>query len=279
MAATCQLERRQPISFHIPLNDLLRSPRDAWFWLEGNWGWLRYRNRGSYEDEKALLLYYRDRELELRRALRSPTWSEMRQLPGVTNLVPFGARPSSPMVARMNVRQMTLALYAQGQGLLGRAAEAEARRRLIVAALALERYRGRHGSYPATLAQLVPELLTSPPTDFMDGKPLRYHVSDGGHFVLYSVGLDCVDNGGQMGPPGPGLPYSAAWDWGTRQGSDLVWPRPASAAEVELLRQQEKKAKAEFRDHIEEMQAAAQWGRTARRQARVQTILLGRAAR
>ena len=85
---------------------------------------------------------------------------------------------------------------SQGQSLLGLAAEAEARRRILIAAIALKRYRGRHGGYPKALQELVPELLQSPPIDFMDGKPLRYQLTDDGHFVLYSVGLDCVDDGG-----------------------------------------------------------------------------------
>lgn len=83
MAAACEFERRQPLSPGITLNEALRFPRDAWSGLTSHWRRLRYRHQGSYEDEKALLLYYRDRELELRRAVRSRAWSEMRQLPGV----------------------------------------------------------------------------------------------------------------------------------------------------------------------------------------------------
>ena len=84
---------------------------------------------------------------------------------------------------------------AEGRGLLGRSAEAETQRRIIIAALALERYRGRHGSYPKSLQELIPELLQTPLRDFMDGQPLRYRLADGNHFVLYSIGLDCIDNG------------------------------------------------------------------------------------
>jgi hypothetical protein len=170
---------------------------------------------------------------------------------------------------------MSLGLAGRGQGLLGRAAEAEARRRLIITAIALERYRGRHGSYPKMLQELVPELLKTPALDFMDGKPLRYRLTDDGHFVLYSVGLDCVDNGGEMRRPrAPGMPFDeVAASFGVRQGTDLVWPRPASVAEAEHVHQAEEKAKAEQTDRMEEAQAAAEWRRTARRQAKVETIL------
>ena len=122
----------------------------------------------------------------------------------------------------------------QGQGLLGRAAEAEARRRIIITAIALERYRGRHGSYPAKLQELVPELLKNAPIDFMDGRPLRYRRTEDGHFVLHSVGLDCVDDGGEMCRRGPPRwPYEETGDFGIPQGTDLVWPRPASDSELQ----------------------------------------------
>jgi hypothetical protein len=179
------------------------------------------------------------------------------------------------MQVMMNMRQMNLSFTGRGQGLLGRAAEAEARRRLIITAIALERYRSRHDSYPKGLEALVPELLKTAPVDFMDGKPLRYHLTQDGHFVLYSVELDCVDNGGEMRRPRvPGMPFDeVAASFGVRQGTDLVWPRPASAAEAEHVHQAEKKAKAEQTNRMEEAQTAAEWRRAARRQAKVETIL------
>ena len=133
MVATCQLERQQPISRPgIALNDVIHSPRSAWYGLTEYWRQLRYRRHGTYEDEQALLLHYRDRELELRGAAKTLTWSEMRQLPGVTNMIPFQSKYPSAMLTMMNMRQIALAshLYAQGQGpsWLGRAADAEARR-------------------------------------------------------------------------------------------------------------------------------------------------------
>ncbi len=109
--------------------------------------------------------------------------------------------------------------------MLGLAAEAEARRRLIVTAIALARYRGRHGTYPKGLDELVPALLSQAPVDFMDGQPLRYHLTDDGHFVLYSVGLDCVDNGGAPAPKGRMQRPRGPADFGVQTGTDLVWQR------------------------------------------------------
>jgi len=276
MVATCRLERQQSLGLlGLTLKEVLRSPRSAWDRLTYYWSQLRYRHHGTYEDEKALLLHYRDRELLLRRVVQSPTWSEMRQLPGVTNMAPFQSKYRSRLQMMTNLRQLSLGFARRGAGSLGRAAEAEARRRLMITAIALERYRGRRGSYPKALQELVPEWLKTPPLDFMDGKPLRYHLTDDGHFVLYSVGLDCVHNGGEMRRPRTrGMPYDpVAAEFGFREGTDLVWPRPASAAEAERMYQAERKAIAERADRLEETQADFQWRRTARRQAKVETIL------
>lgn len=65
-----------------------------------------------------------------------------------------------------------------------------------VIACALERHRLAHGSYPATLAELVPDYLAAVPDDIMDGQPLRYRLEDG-KFTLYSIGVNGTDDGGQ----------------------------------------------------------------------------------
>jgi hypothetical protein len=46
--------------------------------------------------------------------------------------------------------------------------------RCALVALAAERYRRAHGSWPAALADLVPGYLAAVPADPLDGKPLRY---------------------------------------------------------------------------------------------------------
>ena len=277
--ATCQLERQQPLgSFGITLSEIVHSPRYAWPALTERWRQLRYRNHGSFEDEKALLLYYRDREIELRRAARSATWTEMRELPGVTNTVYFQSRYPSRVQSMMNLRRLSLAsqLNAQGQrqGLPGRAAEAEARRRIVITAIALERFRVRHGVYPKTLQELAPDLVKNPPVDFMDGQPLRYRRADDGQFVLYSVGLDCIDNNGEMPRRRPGgYPYVTSPETGPSPETDLVWPRPASNSDVETFRRKEIKIQAEAADRMEDSQAEEQWQNTARRQAKVEKLL------
>ena len=65
-----------------------------------------------------------------------------------------------------------------------------------VTAIAIERYRRDRGQIPNDLKQLVPEFMPQVPTDPFDGKPLRYVVEDG-EYLIYSVGKNGVDDGGQ----------------------------------------------------------------------------------
>ena len=261
-ADSCQSDRREPLGPSFILQELFRSPLNAWHGFTQHWSQIWYRHHGSYEDERALLLYYRDRELQVRRALRCATWSEMRPLPGATNmvpiLVPLQAGYQTRLISTLDRMAMQLRIMSQGQGLLGLAAEAEARRRILIAAIALERYRGRHGSYPQVLQELVPELLQSTPIDFMDGKPLRYRLTADGHFVLYSVGLNCVDDGGTLlrrerreSSGGLLLP-------GPRQATHLVWPHPASTAEIQAQKEEEEKQSERERAALQERQTKAE---------------------
>jgi hypothetical protein len=94
--------------------------------------------------------------------------------------------------------------------------------------LALKRYELRHGQMPPDLGALVPAFLVEAPRDMFDGKPLRYRLRDGGGFLLYSIGKDANDDGGDAKPPS-----EKNFNW--TQGRDLVWPQPASAEEIEAV--------------------------------------------
>jgi hypothetical protein len=94
----------------------------------------------------------------------------------------------------------------------------ETLRRLTVTAIALERYRLRYGRPPTDLAVLVPELLQAVPLDPMSGKPLGYRFSVGGTFVLYSVGEDGHDDGGDPSSPVTANRFDL-WS-----GKDALWP-------------------------------------------------------
>ena len=69
----------------------------------------------------------------------------------------------------------------------------------------------------------------------MDGQPLRYHRTVDGHFVLYSVGLDCEDNQGLLRTPAEARARLQS-GLNLTDGTDIVWPRPATPFEVEMAR-------------------------------------------
>ena len=111
-----------------------------------------------------------------------------------------------------------------GERFMIRAATTQTQREMMLAGLALHRYRRRHGDWPANLSQLVPDLLPTIPVDYMDGQPLRYTRKENGGFLLYSVGKDLHDAGGN-----PQFSTSSPQVW---QGKDWVWPETADKEEI-----------------------------------------------
>jgi hypothetical protein len=102
------------------------------------------------------------------------------------------------------------------------------RRRLILTALALERYRIKNSRYPKTLDELSPDFLKTAALDFADGKPLRYRLTNDGHFVLYSIGLDCADDGGEWSQRNQQENANLSLPpFNRHREPDVIWPRPA----------------------------------------------------
>jgi hypothetical protein len=67
---------------------------------------------------------------------------------------------------------------------------------LTLVACALERFRLRNGDYPNELRELAPTVLPKLPRDRFDGQALHYRRTDHEQVLLYSVGGDCRDDGG-----------------------------------------------------------------------------------
>jgi hypothetical protein len=82
---------------------------------------------------------------------------------------------------------------------------------------ALERYRLVHGEYPEMLDALVPQFIEQLPHDMIGGQPLQYHRTSDRKFLLYSVGWNEKDDGGekhQYNNVGRGVDYSQGdWVW------------------------------------------------------------------
>lgn len=84
----------------------------------------------------------------------------------------------------------------------------------------LEHYRLAHGEYPETLAVLMPKIIEKIPHDIIGGQPLKYHRTDDGRFLLYSIGWNETDDGGQVVLKKDGTEDREKGDW--------VWPPPSN---------------------------------------------------
>lgn len=102
----------------------------------------------------------------------------------------------------------------------------EIQRCLLVAAIGLKRYELKHGVYPTNLGALSPDFIDQTPRDPIDGQPLRYRLNGDGTPLLYSIGENGIDDGGDPAPP---TEAPRQW-WRAR---DAVWPWPATAEQVQ----------------------------------------------
>ncbi len=100
----------------------------------------------------------------------------------------------------------------------------ETQRRLTVVAIALKRYELEHHRLPSNLPELLPAYLSVVPIDPMNGQPLHYRANADGSFLLYSVGEDGRDDGGDPTPSKPNDPP------GLWSGRDAVWPAAEGGA-------------------------------------------------
>ena len=99
-----------------------------------------------------------------------------------------------------------------------RFAEAQSFTDIAGIAIALERYRLAHGSYPDSLDALSPQFMEKIPHDLVGGKPMHYRRTDDGQFILYSVGWNEKDDGGEVA-----LTKGGSIDF---QEGDWVWRYP-----------------------------------------------------
>ena len=115
----------------------------------------------------------------------------------------------------------------------------EAARRVVITAIALKRFQLQHGKLPEKISELAPEFLAAIPIDPFDGKPLRYRPNADGIYLLYCVGEDGVDDGGD-----PSLPASVTSDslyWQNNKARDWVWPQPATEIEIQMYYEEQAK--------------------------------------
>ncbi|MDW8310702.1 MAG: hypothetical protein RMK20_15115 [Verrucomicrobiales bacterium] len=182
-----------------------------WAW---RWWW-------SYEDELAALQSAQAALLAIRTARRDGHFAcALTELDAAIKQL----RQRHPKAGRWFLANP----FELNRSVLLRFRAAEIQRRLLLTALALKRYERRHGRLPETLEALVPEFCSTVPRDPVDGQPLRYRPLTEGDFLLYSVGEDGTDDGGDASPT-----EASRWRaW--LQGRDIVWPQPARTRETWL---------------------------------------------
>ena len=77
----------------------------------------------------------------------------------------------------------------------------------------------------------MPEFLSAVPLDPVDGEPSRYKLNSDGTFLLYSIGENGKDDGGN-----PSLVKDAegsSLNWLNPRALDWVWPQPATEEEIQ----------------------------------------------
>ena len=89
---------------------------------------------------------------------------------------------------------------------------------MAIIACAAERHRLANGTYPDSLQKLYPQFLAKIPHDLINGQPFKYHRTDDGRFLLYSVGWNEVDDGGKVG-------FNQSGRYDIKNG-DWVWEYP-----------------------------------------------------
>ena len=101
----------------------------------------------------------------------------------------------------------------------------------VRAAIALEQYRRKTGDWPERLEELTPDLLPAVPYDRFDGGPIKYCLKND-RPVLYSIGVDRVDDGGVV--PDDEHPCPDVWELPSEvsrlrgvsryRGDWILWP-------------------------------------------------------
>jgi hypothetical protein len=187
-----------------------------------------WRFAWSHQDQRRALAQLQDLITLMRDAARQPSYADA--LPKIEQFQEAIRNRNFYDRLRFPSAEQSLRVLA---GVVKRAMRAETDRSLTLGAIALKRYELRHGQPPETLAALVPEFLPAVPVDYMDGKPLKYRRNANGGFVLYSVGENGKDDGGDTTLPPDKTHLRNVW---FRQ--DVVWPAPALPEEVAAWRKE-----------------------------------------
>ena len=191
------------------LTDVVGSYPRFWIW-SGIW---------SFDDERLDMQFHQEMMAALRAAQNRKS---------VLERLTDGEMTEPIFLAFGNVKsrfQISAFEHPALESFVAVALRAQTQVEIVTAAVALERYFLRHQKYPATLSNLVPVLIKRVPVDYMDGKDLRYRLQPDGSYLLYSIGKDKIDHGGDPTPQANMPP-------GFLNGRDWVWPSVATEQEI-----------------------------------------------
>jgi len=221
------------------MEHFLQSPSDLWCGVSGSdkeitwklcklqWQWF-----WAYADEKRMMQTYQVLADAMRMAETNHSFQSA-QMFARTNLTRLGFKTPFPQEGtfRMDVDAFGVRWFLSEEAfdsftLLRRAMVFETAKNMTIVAIALKRYERQHQQLPPTLDRLTPAVLKTIPLDYMNGQALHYQKNSDGTFLLYSVGENGVDDGGN--------PSSHKWweFYWFAHTLDLVWPQPATAAEI-----------------------------------------------
>jgi hypothetical protein len=97
--------------------------------------------------------------------------------------------------------------------------------------IALSRYKADHGEYPESLAELAPLYIAELPPDPYGAPSFGYRREAPDRYLLYSLGIDGKDDGGE-----PGVDYNGKPRQYADAGDDIyTWPRGPAADEPVLV--------------------------------------------
>jgi hypothetical protein len=158
----------------------------------------------------------------------SNTWNQL-YAAGITN-------ESDDWVVRLDIPDFRR-IFSDNIGALGatirKTMATEAAKKIVITAIALKRFQLKHGNFPEKLSELAPEFVSSVPLDPVDGQPLRYRLNADATFLLYSIGENGIDDGGD--PTMPASSSNVSFYWMRNQIRDWVWPQPATPEEAQYF--------------------------------------------
>jgi hypothetical protein len=169
----------------------------------------------SIDDDELLYLESMQEAIDLTRQLRTNSWAEVNSS-RKTKFARLNQVAGSLQRFRYVFSMISIPNY---QKAFQTAVQKETQRQLTITAIALKRYELRNRRPAPDLQALVPEFLSVLPRDYFSTNHLRYHITEPGSPLLYSVGADGHDDGGD---PSPAQKGQAPDLW---SGRDAVWPQ------------------------------------------------------